>query len=164
MQIRSVIATALLTAQCCAPLRASAQQLRPPNTNGVSEPPIFKEVAAQVGLNFRHYNGMTGKLFLPEIMGSGAALFDYDNDGDLDVYLAQGNVLEPGTKPGGTLFPWREANAPRGRLFRNDLVIAKDGTRTLKFTDVTDKSGIVANGYGMGVAVGDINNDGRPDL
>jgi hypothetical protein len=159
MHIRSVIVTALLTAQL-----ASAQQIRPPNTNGVADPPIFKEVAAQVGLNFRHYNGMTGKLFLPEIMGSGAALFDYDNDGDLDVYLAQGNVLEPDTKPADTLFPWREANAPRGRLFRNDLVIAKDGTRTLKFTDVTEKSGIVANGYGMGVAVGDINNDGRPDL
>jgi hypothetical protein len=107
---------------------------------------------------------MTEKFFLPEIMGSGAALFDYDNDGDLDVFMVQGNVLEPDSKPANTLFPWREAEPPRGRLFRNDLVVAKDGTRTLRFTDVTEASGIVATGYGMGVAVGDINNDGRPDL
>jgi len=162
MQIRPVIAAAILVAQCCAGF--PAQQLKPPTGQGVSSAAVFKEVAAQAGLNFRHYNGMTGKFYLPEIMGSGAALFDYDNDGDLDVFLVQGNVLEPGAKPGDTQFPWRESASPRGRLFRNDLVIAKDGTRTLKFTDVTEKSGIVANGYGMGVAVGDVNNDGRPDL
>ena len=126
--------------------------------------PIFDEVGAKVGLNFRHYNGMTGKFFLPEIMGAGAALLDYDNDGDLDVFLVQGSVLEPGRKPDETLFPWRGAEPPRGRLFRNDLEIAKDGSRKLRFVDVTEKSGIVATGYGMGVAVGDINNDGWPDL
>jgi hypothetical protein len=107
---------------------------------------------------------MTGKFFLPEIMGSGAALFDYDNDGDLDVFIVQGNILEPDSKPANTLFPWRGAEPPRSRLFRNDLVVAKDGTRTLRFTDVTEASGIMATGYGMGVAVGDINNDGRADL
>src|SRR5262245_5089525 len=116
---------------------------------------IFDEVAEKVGLNFRHYNGMSGKLFLPEIMGAGAALFDYDNDGDLDIYLVQGSVLEPGTKPHETLFPWRGPELLRGRLFRNDLDVASDGSRRLRFVDVTDKSGIVANGYGMGVAVGD---------
>jgi len=113
--------------------------------------PLFKEVAEQVGLKFQHYNGMTGKFYLPEITGSGAALFDFDNDGDLDVFLVQGNVIEPNTKPNGTLF---------GKLFRNDLIPSK----TLSFTDVTQKSGIVATGYGMGAAVGDINNDGLPDL
>lgn len=112
---------------------------------------LFKEVAEQVGLKFQHYNGMTGKFYLPEITGSGAALFDFDNDGDLDVFLVQGNVIEPNTKPNGTLF---------GKLFRNDLTRGK----TLSFTDVTQKSGIVATGYGMGAAVGDINNDGLPDL
>ena len=122
--------------------------------------PVFSEVAERVGLTFRHYNGMTGKFFLPEIMGAGAALFDYDNDGDLDVFLVQGSVLEPGTAPGATLFPWNQKQPPRGRLFRNDL---SDGTR-LQFSDVTEKSGIVASGYGMGVAVGDINNDGWSDL
>ena len=139
---------------------ASAQLPSKPQAN----PPIFDEVAEKVGLNFRHYNGMTGKFFLPEIMGAGAALFDYDNDGDLDVFLVQGNVLEPGSKPNETLFPWRGAESPRGRLFRNDLEVAKDGSRKLHFVDVTQKSGIVATGYGMGAAVGDINNDGRPDL
>ncbi|HEX5603699.1 MAG TPA: hypothetical protein VFX63_14165, partial [Pyrinomonadaceae bacterium] len=75
--------------------------------------PLFKEVAEQVGLKFQHYNGMTGKFYLPEITGSGAALFDFDNDGDLDVFIVQGNVLDPNTKPNGTLF---------GKLFRNDLI------------------------------------------
>jgi len=164
MRIQTLIAMTILVGQCWAPIVVEAQQLKPANGDGVSGPPIFTEVADQVGLNFRHYNGMTGKFFLPEIMGSGAALFDYDNDGDLDVFIVQGNVLEPDAKPGDTLFRWRESEPPRGRLFRNDLVIGKDGSRTLKFTDVTQKSGIVATGYGMGVAVGDVNNDGRPDL
>src|SRR6266436_5659857 len=92
-------------------------------------------------------------------MGPGVALFDFDNDGDLDVFLVQDSVLEPGVQPAGTLFPWRETEKPRGRLFRHDLVVTKEGRRTLRFTDVTEKSGIVALGYGMGVAVGDINND-----
>ena len=120
---------------------------------------LFKDVSEQVGLKFQHYNGMTGKFYLPEITGSGAALFDFDNDGDLDVFLVQGNVLEPNTQPGNTLFPWRGPESPRGRLFRNDL--SKAG---LTFTDVTQQSGIVATGYGMGAAAGDINNDGLPDL
>ncbi|HEU4837537.1 MAG TPA: CRTAC1 family protein [Pyrinomonadaceae bacterium] len=121
---------------------------------------LFKDVAEQTGLRFQHYNGMTGKFYLPEITGSGAALFDFDNDGDLDVYLVQGHVLEPGTQPAKTLFPWRGPESPRGKLFRNDLTPGKK----LSFTDVTQQSGIVANGYGMGAATGDINNDGLPDL
>jgi len=164
MRTRFVTVTGLLIAQCCAPIWAGTQQSTRESWHAPSSSSIFKEVAEEVGLRFQHYNGMTGKFFLPEIMGSGAALFDFDNDGDLDVFIVQGNVLEPDSKPGDTLFRWRGSESPRGRLFRNDLVVAKDGSRTLKFTDVTEKSAIVATGYGMGVAVGDINNDGRPDL
>src|SRR5215467_5413127 len=125
MQVRSLIAKTLLLALCGVPNAARALRIKPATNGGVSGAPIFKEAADQAGLSFRHYNGMTGKLFLPEIMGSGVALFDYDNDGDLDVFVVQGNVLEPGTKPVDTLFPWTESNPPRGRLFRNDLVIGK---------------------------------------
>ena len=138
----------LLAALIALPFSASGQQRV-----------VFKEVAEQVGLKFQHYNGMTGKFYLPEITGSGGALFDFDNDGDLDVFLVQGNVLEPNTQPGNTLFPWRGPESPRGKLFRNNL-----NTGKLSFTDVMQQSGIVATGYGMGVAVGDINNDGLPDL
>jgi enediyne biosynthesis protein E4 len=133
--------------------------IAPFSVTGQKSSVIFKEVAEQVGLNFQHYNGMTGKFYLLEITGSGGALFDFDNDGDLDCFLVQGNTLEPNTQPATTLFPWHGPESPRGRLFRNHLTQGK-----LSFTDVTQQSGIVATGYGMGVAVGDINNDGLPDL
>jgi hypothetical protein len=97
-------------------------------------------------------------------MGSGAAFLDFDNDGDLDILLVQGSVLDPNTKPGSTLFPWRGSGPPRGKLYRNDLTVLKDGSRSLRFADITEKSGIAATGYGMGAAVADINNDGWVDL
>ena len=158
MLLRLITITGLLAAQLCGPIAAQPAKREAQSTA------IFKDAAGEVGLKFQHYNGMTGRFFLPEIMGSGAALFDFDGDGDLDVFIVQENVLEPNVKPSDTLFPWRGSKSPRGRLFRNDLQVAKDGARALKFTDVTEKSGIVADGYGMGVAVGDINNDGWPDL
>src|SRR5437762_12934286 len=74
---------------------------------------IFRDVAAEVGLDFHHFNGATGEHFMPEIMGAGVALFHYDNDGDLDVYLVQGAQLGPGRKP---LFSppagWKPGNRP----------------------------------------------------
>src|SRR4051812_10502675 len=82
---------------------------------------------------------MTGKFRYAEIIGSGAAMFDMDNDGDLDVFLVQ--------------------DQGQSRLFRNDLSNGK-----LSFTDVTEKSGIRTLGNGMGVAAGDFNNDGCVDL
>lgn len=150
-------AALILIAHCCIPLTAQQK----PNSPERSAGPSFKDVAEQTGLRFQHYNGMTGKFYLPEITGSGAALFDFDNDGDLDVYLVQSTTLEPNIKPATTLFPWRGDGPPRGRLFRNEIM----GSRgALQFTDVTDESSIVATGYGMGAAAGDINNDGLPDL
>ncbi|HEX4965904.1 MAG TPA: CRTAC1 family protein [Thermoanaerobaculia bacterium] len=121
-------------------------------------PAPFVDRAAEWGLTFRYDTGSTGQLYYPEIVGGGAALFDYDNDGDLDVFLVQGTVLEPGK---GAAHPIASAG---GRLFRNDLIV--NGVRHDKphFVDVTEASGIKASGYGMGVAAGDFDNDGWVDL
>src|SRR5687767_12066192 len=124
----------------------------------------FVDKAQATGLHFVHFNGMTGQFYQPEIMGPGAALFDYDNDGDLDVYLVQGQMLGAGKTLSDALIQPVGPLPLKGRLYRNDLQVAADGTRTLRFTDVTDTSGIDAHGYGMGVAAGDFNNDGCVDL
>jgi hypothetical protein len=114
--------------------------------------------AAEWGLSFSYSNGDTGQLYYPEIVGGGAALFDYDNDGDLDVFLTQGRVLEPGKAESDPV-------AMRGgRLFRNDLIAGTTRNPAPRFVDVTEASGIRANGYGMGVAAGDFDNDGWTDL
>lgn len=108
-------------------------------------PPWFEEVAEAAGIRFVHQSGHGDKFFLPEIMGGGAALFDMDNDGFLDLYLVQsGNLSAPsGEQPGN-------------RLYRNR------GDRT--FEDVTAGGGAEVTGYGMGVAAGDYDNDGNVDL
>ncbi len=112
---------------------------------------IFVDQAQTSGLDFVHFNGMSGELYFSEIVGSGSALFDYDNDGDLDVYLVQGRMLGPG----------KTLEEPLSdRLFRNNLEIAGE----LRFTDVTGDSELMADGYGMGVAAGDYDNDGWTDL
>jgi hypothetical protein len=121
---------------------------------------IFTDRAKEAGIDFVHFNGASGFHYYPETMGSGVALFDYDNDGDLDIFLVQGAML--GSDASQTLY------APqlplRGRLYRNDSVHNLDGTCTLKFVDVTEQCGIRAEGYGMGVAAADYNNDGWVDL
>ena len=114
------------------------------------QPEWFVDRAVESGIDFVHINGMTGQLYMPEILAPGVALFDYDNDGDLDVYLVQSGGFD--------------GQRPNDRLYRNDLTVRLDGTRTLHFTDVTAASGIEARGYGMGVATGDFNNDGWVDL
>ncbi len=112
---------------------------------------LFQEAAARTGLKFHHFTGSTGERYMPEIMGAGVALLDYDNDGDLDVYLVQGAAFDPSRQPGEPL---------GNRLYRNDL----SSTGSLGFTDVTVESGTGHSGYGMGVATGDYDNDGDVDL
>jgi hypothetical protein len=122
--------------------------------------PLFRDVAAEVGLKFRHFTGATGEFFMPEIMGAGAALFDYDNDGDLDVYLLQGTLLDKTKALKDALFPPPTSHWPGHRLFRNEVV----PTGQLSFRDVTNAAGVGHVGYGMGAAVGDYDNDGDLDL
>ncbi len=121
---------------------------------------LFADRAAETGLDFVHFNGMSGRFYQPEMMGPGAGLVDYDDDGDLDVYLVQGERLGDGIP----IMPLPDGQPPGDRLYRNDLEVRPDGTRTLRFTDVTDESGLPPGGYGMGVAAGDYDNDGRVDL
>ena len=105
------------------------------------------EITSSVGIDFVHETGATGDLHMAEVMGAGCALFDYDNDGDLDLYLTTSNR----TLPAGAV-----ASAPVNRLYRQEA----DG----RFVDVTIASGLGDGGYGMGVAVGDIDNDGDADV
>jgi hypothetical protein len=112
-----------------------------PVSSEVSEAPWFVDITEQVGLNFVHDPGPLGNYFMPEMVGSGAALFDFDNDGRLDIYLLQ----NAGPNSQST-----------NRLFRQ----GPDG----RFTDVSAGSGLDIAGHGMGVAIGDINNDGWLDV
>ena len=120
--------------------------------------PLFIDETESSGLAFEHFNGMSGELYFPEMMGSGAALLDYDGDGDLDVYLVQGHML--GDKPlSAATFAPRHELPLTDRLYRNDG--DADGVR---FADVTEEAGLSSTGYGMGVAGGDYDNDGDVDL
>ena len=121
----------------------------------------FVERARETGLDFVHFNGMSGQLYYPEIMAPGVGLLDFDNDGDLDVYIVQGQMLGRTPVEQATYRPRGEL---KDRLFRNDLAVAADGSRTLRFTDVTDASRIDVRSYGMGVAAADFDNDGWVDI
>ncbi len=127
----------LLAALAVAALTSCANK---PTPHAGSVKPIFREAAAEVGLQFTHETGAKGEFAMPEIMGAGVAVFDMDGDGDLDVYLVQ--------------------SVGAGKLYRNELV----PSGKLQFTDVTAGSGLNYSGYGMGAATGDIDQDGDLDL
>ena len=152
-----LILVGVLAGAACGRAPANESRPSPPSSTAAdASGEWFTDHAEDAGLTFTHVNGMSGKFYYAEIIGPGAALFDYDTDGDLDVYLVQGRMLDA---PVGRGDP-----SLKGRLFRNDLVVNADGTRVIRFTDVTDASGIVAAAYGMGIATGDFNNDGCVDL
>ncbi len=107
---------------------------------------FFKDITAEAGIKFHHANGMAGEKLLPETMGSGVAFLDYDNDGDPDLFFVNS-------------CGWPDAKGdakPTQRLYRND---GKGN-----FTDVTKEVGLDKTFFGMGVAVGDYDNDGDSDL
>lgn len=116
--------------------RTTVAPVAPPT----AAPQMFEEFSTRLGVSFVHDAGSPGRYFMPEIMGSGCALFDYDNDGRLDIYLIHN---------GGP-------NGKRNQLFHQEV----DGT----FRDASAGSGLDVTGNGMGVAIGDVNNDGFPDL
>ena len=109
--------------------------------------PLFEEVPSSVsGITWRHVNGRSPEYYLPETTGAGCAFLDYDNDGWMDIYLVNSGQCD-----------FFAPDPPlRNALYKNN----RDGT----FTDVTERAGVAAGGYGMGVAVGDYNGDGFPDL
>jgi hypothetical protein len=114
----------------------------------------FTDVTAVLGINFEYATSHTSKKYLIETMGSGVALFDYDNDGRLDIFVVNGAPLSDPT-PKGTV-PQKSGPKYWNRLYHQK----PDGT----FEDVTEKAGLAGAGYGMGVAVGDYDNDGFEDL
>jgi enediyne biosynthesis protein E4 len=118
-----------------------------PEASPVESPIRFEEIAAKSGLHFTTRNCATPNKNQIETMVAGVALFDYDGDGYLDIYLVNGAEI-----------PSLEKTSPAywNRLFHNN----HDGT----FTDVTEKAGVAGTGYGMGAAIGDYDNDGHPDL
>ncbi len=125
-------------------------QHRPITAGGFVDnaPVVFIDATKEAGLDkFRHRSGTPDKTTILETMGSGVALLDYDNDGWLDIFLLNGSTM--------AALQGKEA-PPRAMLFHNN----HDGT----FTDVTDKAGVANERWGFGVAVGDYDNDGWPDL
>jgi hypothetical protein len=120
----------------------------------VSIPGRFTDITHAAGIHFLHHSSPTSRKYLPETMGAGVALFDFDNDGRLDIYFVDGAPIADPT-PAGTI-PQKTGPEYWNRLYRQ----LPDGT----FEDVTARAGVRGTGYGMGVAVGDYDNDGYEDL
>ncbi len=140
---RLVFAGLALALLAAAALQWSCRRTDPPGKEPEtpSGPEWFEDVTERMGLRFLHDAGPVGDYFMPQQVGSGAALFDFNNDGRLDIYLLQ--------------------NGGPNSTSRNRLYQQIDGGR---FQDVSAGSGLDIAGNNMGVAVGDVDNDGRPDV
>ncbi len=126
-----------------------------PSTLGASNPlPSFVDCTSRSGIRFKHEASHTSQKYLPETMTGGVAMVDYNNDGLLDLFFVNGAALAD-PMPAGKA-PDKSDPKFWNRLYRNN----GDGT----FTDVTEAAGLRGHSYGMGVAAGDYNNDGFPDL
>jgi enediyne biosynthesis protein E4 len=152
-----------------ATLSGSAGEGRRAETEGLeaaaepaAPPVLFVERAEALGVRFTHVNGRSGRFYMPEINGAGCAVLDYDDDGDLDVFLLQGHAL------GAQVTPEAIRAAGGDRLLRNDLrrdaATGAADAASLRFTDVTTEAGLASHGYSFGVATGDVDNDGDVDL
>jgi len=121
--------------------------LAPGGAAGMDSFAAFEEVPpAASGISWVHVSGQSPEMYLPETVGPGCGFLDYDNDGWMDIYLVNSGACDF----------YKPATPLRNALYRNN----RDGT----FTDVTKKAGVPADAYGMGVAVGDYDGDGWPDL
>jgi enediyne biosynthesis protein E4 len=133
-------------------LRSSAQRANETAASAAPEP--FVDVTERLGINFQYQSSHTSRKYLLETMGAGVAVFDYDNDGRLDIFLVNGAPLADPTPKGAV--PRKTGPQYWNRLYHQKA----DGT----FEDVSEKAGLTGEGYGMGVAVGDYDNDGFEDL
>ena len=116
--------------------------------------PIFTDKTLRSGVTFKHKASLTSQKYLIEAMSGGVAAFDYDSDGNLDLFFVNGAALRDPMRAGDK--PDKSAPAFWNRLYRNN----GHG----KFTDVTEEAGLRGHSYGMGVAVADYDNDGFPDI
>lgn len=141
-----LVAMSLLPASCFSPKRTSAEE-----THEVENPSIppeinFEDIASRAGVNFKHESGSYGEFFLPEIMGSGAAFIDYDQDGWQDILLVGG-----GRWPESTI-----EDVQALYLFKNEMGIFRDVTQEMKLSDI--------RAYGFGLTVADFDNDRDDDF
>jgi hypothetical protein len=150
--IAAILSVALSWARPSAWAGQQSTQAKPAPASVV--PAKFVDIAASAGIHFQHQAPHTSRKYLIETMGSGVALFDCDNDGRLDLFLVNGAPYSDPTPPG--TIPQKTGPEYWNRMYHQK----SDGT----FEDVTEKAGLEGVGYGMGVAVGDYDNDGYEDL
>ncbi|MBL4772519.1 MAG: CRTAC1 family protein [Alcanivoracaceae bacterium] len=147
-----VVLSVLCMISCSSDTNVSSSQKNFP-IKLITEKPLFIDKAKQYNLNFTYNTGSTGDLYLAEIVGGGAAFFDCDNDGDLDVLFNQGTLISRD----------KIYTDAQPILFRNELSIINED-RKLNFTDITEFSGITPGQYGIGVSTADVDNDGFIDF